>query len=310
LKINKKAPSGNLSISGRLSYQACALKFCMPPEDVPVPVNLSIVPAETAVKHLNKEMFKPEEGPSTSDRQFHGFGVGAGFWLTLVGLFIGGMALNLTPCIYPLIPITVSYFGGMSNRIRGRTIIHGLLYISGLAITNSLLGLTASLTGSMLGVFLQNPIVLILVSGFLFFLALSFFELWELQLPSGLTRLASKNFGGYFGTFFMGLTLGIVAAPCLGPFMLGLLTYVAKMGEPFLGFGGFRAGRDKVKMRSPKARAFNYFGISAEQYLGAGFDLGDADARRAIQLAVRESAAIRIAHERLIEQVDFLANGF
>jgi len=236
LKISKKAPSGNLSIGGRLSYQACALKFCMPPEDVPVPVNLSIVPAEAAVKHLNKEMFKPEKGPSTSDRQFHGFGVGAGFWLTLVGLFIGGMALNLTPCIYPLIPITVSYFGGMSDRIRGRTIIHGLLYISGLAITNSLLGLTASLTGSMLGVLLQNPIVLMLVSGFLFFLALSFFELWELQLPSGLTRLASKNFGGYFGTFFMGLTLGIVAAPCLGPFMLGLLTYVAKMGEPFLGF--------------------------------------------------------------------------
>jgi thiol:disulfide interchange protein DsbD len=236
LKISKKTPFDNLSISGQLSYQACALKFCMPPEDVPVPVNLSIVPPGTAVTHLNKEMFQPEQGPSTSDRQFHGFGVGAGFWLTLLGLFIGGMALNLTPCIYPLIPITVSYFGGMSNQIRGMTIIHGLLYISGLAITNSLLGLTASLTGSMLGVLLQKPIVLMLVSGFLFFLALSFFELWELRLPSGLTRLASKNFGGYFGTFFMGLTLGIVAAPCLGPFMLGLLTYVAKMGEPFLGF--------------------------------------------------------------------------
>jgi thiol:disulfide interchange protein DsbD len=88
----------------------------------------------------------------------------------------------------------------------------------------------------MLGTVLQNPIVLIVVAGIMIGLATSFFGLWELRLPSGLTNLASKNFGGYFGTFFMGLTLGIVAAPCLGPFILGLLTYVGQKGDPFLGF--------------------------------------------------------------------------
>jgi len=236
LKISKRATPGDLAVKGLLTYQSCTSKCCMPPENVPVTLYLTIAPEGAPVSPLNSDMFKSEAGPSASLARFGRWGSEAGLWLTLFGIFLGGMALNLTPCIYPLIPITVSYFGGMSKRIQGRTIVHGILYISGLSITNSLLGLTASLTGSMLGYFLQKPVVLMFVAGFLFFMALSFFDLWEFQLPSVLTRLASRNFGGYFGTFFMGLTLGIVAAPCLGPFMLGLLTWVAQMADPLLGF--------------------------------------------------------------------------
>jgi thiol:disulfide interchange protein DsbD len=88
----------------------------------------------------------------------------------------------------------------------------------------------------MLGFALQNPFVLIFVVAVMIAMALSFFGLWELRLPIGLTRVASKSYAGFLGTFFMGLTLGIVAAPCLGPFILGLLVYVGKMGDPFLGF--------------------------------------------------------------------------
>ena len=60
--------------------------------------------------------------------------------------------------------------------------------------------------------------------------------LWELRLPSSLTQAAAKSYTGYFGSLFMGLTLGVVAAPCIGPFVLGLLTWVASMGSPWLGF--------------------------------------------------------------------------
>jgi len=160
----------------------------------------------------------------------------AGIWLTLLAIFLGGLALNLTPCIYPLIPITISYFGGKSEKIKGHIIIHGILYMLGLAITNSLLGLSAALSGGMLGFALQNPFVLIFVAGVMIAMALSFFGLWELRLPFWLTRVASKNYAGFSGTFFMGLTLGIVAAPCLGPFILGLLIYVGQKGDAFLGF--------------------------------------------------------------------------
>lgn len=155
---------------------------------------------------------------------------------TLLGVFFGGLALNLTPCVYPLIPITVSYFGGRSGQGRGKLAIHGLLYLGGLSVTNSVLGLVAALTGSLMGEALQNPIVLLAVAGVLVFFSTSLFGFWELQLPQSVTSAASRSYAGYFGTLFMGLTLGIVAAPCLGPFVLGLLTWVASMGSPWLGF--------------------------------------------------------------------------
>ena len=155
---------------------------------------------------------------------------------TLLGIFAGGIALNLTPCVYPMIPITVSYFGGRSGQGQGKLLIHGLLYLLGLSATNSILGVVAALTGGLMGAMLQNPIVLLVVAGILVFFASSLFGFWELRLPGGLTSMASKSYAGYFGSLFMGLTLGVVAAPCIGPFVLGLLTWVASMGSPWLGF--------------------------------------------------------------------------
>jgi thiol:disulfide interchange protein DsbD len=155
---------------------------------------------------------------------------------TLGGIFLGGMALNLTPCVYPLLPITVSYFGGAAGQGRGRLIMHGLLYISGLALTNSILGVTAALTGGLMGAALQSPVALIAVAGVLAAFASSLFGFWEIRLPGALARAASRSYAGYFGSLFMGLTLGLVAAPCLGPFVLGLLTWVAGLGSAWLGF--------------------------------------------------------------------------
>jgi len=235
--ISGKAPVGKQAIKGKLSSQACAEHSCLPPETVPVLISLNITPPAAGTKAEDQPVLERDGQTSiTTDQPIPGSKPGAGLWWALIGIFLGGLALNLTPCIYPLIPITVSYFGGKGNKFGGKIIFHGILYISGLALTNSILGVFASLSGSMLGALLQNPLVLIMVAGIMIGLATSFFGLWELRLPSGLTNLASKNFGGYFGTFFMGLTLGIVAAPCLGPFILGLLTYVGQKGDPFLGF--------------------------------------------------------------------------
>ncbi|MBM4284373.1 MAG: DUF255 domain-containing protein [Deltaproteobacteria bacterium] len=155
---------------------------------------------------------------------------------TLLGVFAGGLALNLTPCVYPLIPITVSYFGGQSPGSKARLAVHGLLYLVGLAVTNSLLGVAAALTGGLMGAALQHPVVVVGVALVLVIFASSLFGFWELRLPAGLTRAASRSYMGYFGAFFMGLTLGVVAAPCIGPFVLGLLTWVAGQGSAWLGF--------------------------------------------------------------------------
>jgi thiol:disulfide interchange protein DsbD len=155
---------------------------------------------------------------------------------TLLGIFAGGIALNLTPCVYPLIPITVSYFGGKTGQSQGKLLIHGVCYIGGLSVTNSLLGVTAALTGGLMGAMLQGSFVLGAVAAILLFFATSLLGFWELRLPYWLTQAASKSYSGYFGSLFMGITLGVVAAPCIGPFVLGLLTWVASMGNPWLGF--------------------------------------------------------------------------
>ena len=188
------------------------------------------LPIESAPNELSKPA--PE---FSAPGPLHGWAM---LW-TLLGIFVGGMALNLTPCIYPMIPITVSFFGGRAAQEKPgqkKLLAHGLCYLFGLALTNSALGVVAALTGGLMGAVLQNPIVLIFVSAILLFFATSLFGLWELRLPSALTQVASKSHAGYFGSLFMGLTLGVVAAPCIGPFVLGLLTWVASMGSPWLGF--------------------------------------------------------------------------
>jgi thiol:disulfide interchange protein DsbD len=105
-----------------------------------------------------------------------------------------------------------------------------------LSVTNSLLGVTAALTGGLMGAMLQSPIVLIAVAAILVFFATSLLGFWELRLPYWLTQAASRSYAGYFGSLFMGITLGVVAAPCIGPFVLGLLTWVASMGNAWIGF--------------------------------------------------------------------------
>ncbi len=164
---------------------------------------------------------------------------GWGMLWTLLGIFAGGLALNLTPCVYPMIPITVSFFGGRTAKDKPgqiKLVFHGLCYLIGLALTNSALGVVAALTGGLMGAMLQNPVVLALIAGVLILFATSLFGLWELRLPGALTQAAGKSYSGYFGSLFMGLTLGVVAAPCIGPFVLGLLTWVAGMGSPWMGF--------------------------------------------------------------------------
>lgn len=170
--------------------------------------------------------------PSDTSKPLKGWAI---IW-TLLGIFAGGIALNLTPCVYPLIPITVSYFGGRTNQSQRKLLVHGACYIGGLSVTNSLLGVTAAFTGGLMGAMLQSPIVLIAVAAILVFFATSLLGFWEMRLPYWLTQAASRSYAGYFGSLFMGITLGVVAAPCIGPFVLGLLTWVASMGNLWIGF--------------------------------------------------------------------------
>lgn len=157
-----------------------------------------------------------------------------GIFLILIIVFFGGLALNLTPCVYPLIPITIGYFANETGK--GSSVLKASMYVLGISITYSVLGTIAALSGSMMGSLLTNPIVLIGIAIVMILLSLSMFGVYEFRLPSGLMNIGGGSQSGAIGSLIMGLTMGIVAAPCVGPFVIGLLTYVAKSGNPFIGF--------------------------------------------------------------------------
>lgn len=149
---------------------------------------------------------------------------------------IGGLLVSLTPCVYPMIAITVSVFG--ANRARSRWQGAGLsaAFVVGIITMFVPLGVAAGMSGSLFGAALQNRFVLILVSAVFLGMAASLFGAFEVALPSFLTnRLASMNALGFRGAFGLGLACGLIAAPCTGPVLTGILTWIAQTQSPFGG---------------------------------------------------------------------------
>jgi thiol:disulfide interchange protein DsbD len=152
-------------------------------------------------------------------------------------LMLAGLLTAATPCVYPLIPITVSIFGARQAGNRGRAVALSATYVLGICATYSALGLFAALTGRAFGSALSSPIVVAVLAIFLFALSASMFGAFELQLPSGLQqRLTSIKGAGFLPALGMGLVAGFIAAPCTGPVLAGVLAYVAKTGSAVLGF--------------------------------------------------------------------------
>ena len=234
-----------LQIEGEVYYQACDDAQCLIPTAINFSYTLPLVEDASLRSATHTELF-PKIIPQTEmatdaqaeDDEISGLVDDYGLILTFFIIFFGGLALNLTPCVYPLIPITISFFGGQDTS-KGRTFWMALAYVLGIAVTYSVLGVVAALGGGLFGALLTNPIVLLGIAAVLVGLSLSMFGVYEFRLPTGLMTAASQSKAGIFGSFFMGLTLGIVAAPCVGPFVIGLLTYVAAKQSVILGFTMF-----------------------------------------------------------------------
>jgi thiol:disulfide interchange protein DsbD len=238
--VSPDFPLGDATISAELGYQACDNQKCLLPETVPVFIQVKVSAPHEAVDLTHGEIFEQIDFAAVgTDDGAGGFGAtvaARGMLLMFVLVFLGGLALNLTPCVFPIIPITVSYFGNQSRGSMSKTVLLALLYLLGMATMYSTLGLVAALTGSLFGSALQNPLVLAVVAAVMVGLALSMFGVYEIRVPARLAGVAGTGRQGVAGSFLMGLTVGVVAAPCIGPFVLGLLTFVGEMGRPALGF--------------------------------------------------------------------------
>ena len=154
-------------------------------------------------------------------------------------LFAAGLATSLTPCVYPMIPITAGILGGAgaSGISRRRTALLTTAYVGGLALVYSLLGLLAGLTGSLFGAIASSPWAYFVTGNLLLVLALALLDVFTVNTPQRVAawagRLGASSPGAAFG---MGAASGLVAAPCGAPAFAAVLTYVASTGSAVLGF--------------------------------------------------------------------------
>jgi len=151
----------------------------------------------------------------------------AGSLLAYPASFFGGVLVSLTPCIYPLIPVTVAFIGSRSETSMGRRSALSLAYVIGIAFTYALLGSSAALTGKLFGRVAAHPLTNFVVGNILLLMALSLFDLFDFPIPRFLMRPSGSKPSGIAGAFMVGLTTGLVMSPCAAPVFGALLLFVA-----------------------------------------------------------------------------------
>ena len=228
-----------LKISGKVSYQGCNDNVCFPPAEDGFQTDLAVVAPGTSVEKINQEYFSSVIADETVDSQDQFLTdderraqeiFERGLLYTIVAFFLVGLALNLTPCVYPVIPLTVSYFGGQSNRSKGSSFVSALFYQTGIAIAFAILGLLSGLAGKQWGFLFQSPWFVIVIATIILAMAASLFGAFEITVPSWLMSGVGKSREGIVGALIMGLTVGVVIAPCAAGIIIGLVGLVAKLG--------------------------------------------------------------------------------
>lgn len=221
----------NIQESGlnfELTYQACSETFCLFPVTQKHSVNFTVQSATTmpspALGWDLQELFKKSLSESV--------------WFSFLLAFIAGLLTSLTPCVYPMIPITLAVLAqGSEKRKKSEQLFFSLVYVLGIATTFSLLGLAAAQFGFLFGSMLSQVWVLALVALILLLMALSLFGLFEINPPAFLMNHATKKGSGKFaGAYISGLFFGIVASPCVGPVLVAILAWVSTTQKPVLGF--------------------------------------------------------------------------
>ena len=162
-----------------------------------------------------------------ADGNFDDYQARGWVWMYL-GSFGAGFLTSLTPCVYPMIPITLGIFGARGKDVTlARRLLLATAYVVGMGLTYAILGVTFAMLGGSAGALLANPFVVVPICLMFVAMAASLFGAFEINLPSSwqakLNQVGGKGFGG---AFMMGLVGGFIAAPCTGPFLAGLLAFV------------------------------------------------------------------------------------
>ncbi len=260
---------GSLTLTVTAKYQGCSPTMCFFPQTRKFPLTVQVIAkgdtasgstpesqpaAESSTTAATQSVQPPQdsragfiqETPSGADSSTTPIKLkdfspsddyfARGYFITFLLVYFFGILTSFTPCVYPLIPITVTIFGARKTKNTFQAFTLAFTYVMGIAVMYSTLGYIAASTGAVFGQVMSNPWVMSFIALFFVAMGLSMMGLFELQLPSAFQAKLSQVGGeGYGSAFFMGLIAGIIAAPCTGPILAGILAYVATTGSITLG---------------------------------------------------------------------------
>ena len=222
-----------------IAYQGCTSGFCYPPEVKEIKVaDLPIEQVANTEKTSEKSTALSAQPKAEQDRLAESL---FNSKYAVFGFFLLGLGLAFTPCVLPMLPLLSAIVIGQNQRPNmWRAFALSFVYVQGMALTYTLLGLIVAAIGLPFQVALQHPYVMIGLSIIFVLLALSMFGVFTLQLPSSLqTKLSllsqQQKAGAFGGVFLMGMIAGLVASPCTSAPLSGALLYVAQSGDLFTG---------------------------------------------------------------------------
>lgn len=241
--VDPKTAVGEYELAVKASYMACTAKTCLDPvrgKAFSTRVKVAGKPLDAAPAASSGKAAAPTKGKFADALQ-------KGLLSMLLIAFGFGLAACLTPCVYPVIPITISFFGttGQGQQSLAARVTRGFAYFCGIAFFYAALGLVAALLSADVAQWLGNPWVVGVLCLIFFALALSMFGMYELNLPPALMDKISGRRQGLFGAFVLGCLMSLVAAPCVGPFVGSIFTYASTTGNrlvSFFGLLGFGVG--------------------------------------------------------------------
>lgn len=249
LALSGQSADGNFQLIAK--YQGCADKgICYPPISKKVNLVLASGASTSASATTVEDPEKPatgnvaagvSDGEISEEQGVIDMLTKGSIGTIILGFFLFGLALSLTPCVFPMIPILSGIIVGQGTEIsRGKAFMLSVVYVAGMAIMYTIAGMLAGLTGELLSSAFQNPWVLGGSAVVFVLLSLSMFGFYDLQLPAQLqSRLAEKSNtisgGAYGGVFVMGALSALIVGPCVAAPLSGALLYIGQSGDVVLG---------------------------------------------------------------------------
>jgi thiol:disulfide interchange protein DsbD len=235
IPLSRASPDA-LDVVVTSAYQGCKdNSICYPPDEQTMPL---VLPATREFPAAAPAGTSAAAAPLTSEQDQWGARVMGGSWWAMLGWFyLGGLALSLTPCVLPMVPILSSIIAGQGGTVSTRRgFLLSLSYVLGMAATYTVAGALAALAGSQIQALFQKPWIIASFAGLFVVLSLGMFGLFELQMPTAVqTRLANlanrQKAGTFVGTAVIGALTALIVTTCVAPPLIGALTVISQTGD-------------------------------------------------------------------------------